>query len=67
MPFGMNGSKLVSDYLTDKKKTLFEKRKQLVLVNSNNDILWLVGERPDNRYCITDKTTDVLVISYSCL
>lgn len=59
----MNGSKLVSDYLTDLKKNLFEKRQQLVLVNGNGDILWLVGERPDNRYRITDKTTEALTIS----
>ena len=63
VPFGMNGSKLVSDYLTDLKKNLFEKRQQLVLVNGNGDILWLVGERPDNRYRITDKTTTALTIS----
>ena len=63
VPFGMNGSKLVSDFLTDKKKTLFEKRKQLVLVNSNNDILWLVGERIDNRYRVKEETIEVLEIS----
>lgn len=63
VPFGMNGSKLVSDYLTDLKKNLFEKRQQLVLVNGNDDLLWLVGERPDNRYRITDKTTTALTIS----
>jgi tRNA(Ile)-lysidine synthase len=63
VPFGMYGSKLVSDYLTDRKKTLFEKRRQLVLTNSNGDILWLVGERPDNRYRITAKTTTALTIS----
>ncbi len=63
VPFGMNGSKLVSDYLTDRKKTLFEKRRQLVLTNSNGDILWLVRERPDNRYRITAKTTTALIVS----
>jgi tRNA(Ile)-lysidine synthase len=33
------------------------------LTNSNGDILWLVGERPDNRYRITAKTTTALTIS----
>lgn len=60
IPFGMKGSKLVSDYLTDVKKNLFERRHQLVLQNGNGDILWLVGERTDNRYRITDETTNVL-------
>lgn len=62
VPFGMNGSKLVSDFLTDQKKSLFEKREQLVLVQSNNDILWVIGERPDNRYRISSETTDVLML-----
>ena len=60
IPFGMNGSKLVSDYLTDCKKTLFDKRRQLVLTQSNGDILWLLGERPDNRFRITSSTIDAL-------
>ena len=62
VPFGMNGSKLVSDFLTDQKKSLFEKREQLVLVQSNNDILWVIGERPDNRYRVTAETKAVLII-----
>lgn len=63
IPFGMRGSKLVSDYLTDRKKTLFEKRRQLVVVDSSDRIVWLVGERPDNRCRITDTTRQVLSIT----
>ena len=63
-PLGMNGSKLVSDYLTDIKKTLFEKQRQPVLLNGNGDILWVVGERPDHRYRITDDTVRVLIVEY---
>lgn len=65
IPFGMKGSKLVSDYLTDRKKTLFQKRSQLVLTDSENNILWLVNERPDNRYRISDKSSKALVISFT--
>lgn len=65
-PFGMNGSKLVSDYLTDRKKTLFEKRRQLVVTDSSDRIVWLVNERPDNRCRITDTTRQILVISVEC-
>lgn len=53
-PFGMRGSKLVSDYLTDKKKNIFEKRRQLVVCDANDRIVWLVGERIDNHFAITD-------------
>lgn len=60
-PFGMKGSKLVSDYLTDAKHSVFEKEHQLV-VCSNTDIVWLVGERADNRFRIDNKTRVILQI-----
>lgn len=64
VPFGMNGSKLVSDYLTDKKKNYFEKEHQLVLTDAKERILWLVGERPDGRYCIKSSTIKSLIVRY---
>lgn len=56
VPFGMRGSKLVSDYLTDRKRTLFEKRRSMVLTSASGEIIWLVGERPDNRFRITERS-----------
>ena len=64
-PLGMEGRKLVSDYLTDRKLSLLEKRRTLVVVNANGDILWLVGHRPDHRYRVTPETTRVLSITLS--
>ncbi len=64
VPFGMKGFKLVSDYLTDRKKTLFEKRKQMVVADANGNILWLIGERTDNRFRISETTTQVLKLSF---
>lgn len=63
VPFGMKGSKLVSDYLTDRKRNLFQKRAQCVVTDSSGRILWLVGERTDGRFAIGDTTTEVLKIS----
>ena len=60
VPFGMTGMKLVSDYLTDRKKNVFEKRAQLVLTDAQQRILWLVGERTDNRFRITPHTQQAL-------
>ena len=60
VPFGMNGMKLVSDYLTDRKKTVFEKRAQLVVTDAQQRIVWLVGERTDNRFRITADTKHAL-------
>ncbi len=60
VPFGMTGTKLLSDYLTDRKKNIFEKRAQLVLTDAQQRILWLVGERTDNRFRITPHTQRAL-------
>jgi tRNA(Ile)-lysidine synthase len=61
-PFGMNGSKLVSDYLTDKKVSLWAKRSQLVVTDAHDHILWLVGHRIDHHFRITPATTTALRI-----
>ena len=66
-PFGMQGSRLVSDYLTDRKRTLFEKRRQLVVTTPDGTILWLVGERTDQRFAVDATTRQVLTIQMSDL
>lgn len=64
-PFGfVSGSKLVSDYLTDRKVSLFDKQKQLVAIDSATQrIVWLVGREIDNRYRITQSTKNILRIT----
>ena len=62
VPFGMNGSKLVSDYLTDKKISLWTKRSQMVVTDAKGEILWLVGRRIGHHFRITPATISVLKI-----
>lgn len=62
IPFGMNGRKLLSDYMTDRKFNLLQKDGQMVVCN-DKDIVWVVGERIDNRYRVSDKTKRILLIS----
>jgi len=62
VPFGMKGSKLLSDYMTDLKFTLFEKRRQLVVADAQGHIVWVVGQRCDNRCRITSDTQQTLII-----
>ena len=59
-PFGMTGRRLVSDFLTDLKLSLFEKRRQLVVTDATGTILWLVGLRTDNRFRVTPGTPAIL-------
>ena len=60
-PFGMKGRKKVSDYMTDRKFSLLRKEQQWVLC-CGKDIIWLVGERTDNRFRIDSSTQRVLII-----
>lgn len=62
IPFGMSGSKLVSNYLTDKKQSLLQKNNQWIVCSGTN-IVWLVDERSDNRYRVTNKTKNMLLIT----
>lgn len=63
-PFGMRGTKLVSDYLTDRKKSLIEKQRQLVVTDAREEIVWLVGERPSSRCCINESTKNILRLEW---
>ena len=63
-PFGMRGTKLVSDYLTDRKKSIIEKREQLVVVDCEENVVWLVGERPAAPFCIDKKTLSILCLEW---
>ena len=62
VPLGMNAQKLVSDFLTDRKRTLFEKRRQLVVEDARHEILWLVGERPAHPFRMQASTRKTLVL-----
>lgn len=64
MPFGMKGKKKVSDYFSDNKFSLFDKEAAWLLC-SGDDIVWIIGHRSDERFKITDKTTEVVKIIYS--
>lgn len=61
VPLGMNGKKKISDFLIDKKVPANLKAQTLVLV-SDQSIIWIVGQRLDNRFKVTDKTERVLEI-----
>lgn len=61
IPFGMKGKKKLSDYMTDRKFSLLQKQNQWVLC-AGEDIVWLIGERTDNRFRITHHTKRILLV-----
>ena len=56
-PFGMDGTKKISDYLIDEKVDLYTKANQWVLVDGER-IIWVCGRRINDEVKITDKTTE---------
>lgn len=60
-PFGMKGKQKISDFFTDHKYSLLDKER-CWLMCSGDDIIWVVGQRIDNRFRITDKTTTIFKI-----
>jgi tRNA(Ile)-lysidine synthase len=60
-PLGMKGKKKLSDFMIDEKIPL-NLKKDIRVVVSNQDIVWVVGRRVDDRFKVTDMTKEVLRI-----
>lgn len=63
IPFGMKGRKKLSDYFSDRKFSRLEKE-QTWLLCSGDTIIWIVGERSDNRFCLDKMTKRALVVNF---
>ena len=64
VPYGMKkGSRLVSDYLTDRKRSVLAKLHQTVVADATGAVAWLVGERTDQRFCVDHQTVSTLLLS----
>ncbi len=61
-PFGMKGKKKLSKFFKDEKLSLVAKEKTWLLC-SQNDIVWVINKRSDNRFKVTDSTKNILKIS----
>lgn len=62
VPFGMKGKKKLSDFFSDNKFSIFQKEETWVLL-SDNDVVWIVNHRADNRFRITEATNTVYTLS----
>lgn len=62
-PFGMEGRKKLSKLFKDNKLSLPEKENCWILC-SQDQIVWVVDQRADARFCVDDKTSDIIKITY---
>src|SRR5690606_8354232 len=60
-PFGMKGKKKVSKFFKDEKISLNEKEKIWLLL-SNEKIVWVIGQRMDDHFKVTENTKKIVKI-----
>jgi tRNA(Ile)-lysidine synthase len=60
-PLGMKQKKKLSDYFIDNKYSMLDKETILILESEGN-IVWIIGDRIDNRFKISKTTKNALII-----
>ena len=59
-PLGMNKKKKVSSYISDVKMSYISKFRQIVIEDSNKQIIWLVGQQINDRFKINSNTKNII-------
>ena len=60
-PLGMKQKKKLSDYFIDKKYSMFDKE-NIYILESGGTIVWVIGDRIDDRFKITNSTNTGILI-----
>lgn len=63
-PSGMKGKKKLSDYFKDEKFSLLAKDQTWILC-ANNEIVWIVGKRQDERFIAESTSKNILQILFN--
>lgn len=61
-PFGMKGKKKVSKFFKDEKMDVISKEKQWLLYSDDN-LVWIIGKRGDERFKVTKETKNILKLT----
>lgn len=61
IPLGMKGKKKISDFLID-KKTPLNLKKNIFLLTSQDTVVWILNQRADDRFKLSDSTQKVLKV-----
>ena len=65
IPLGMKGKKTLSKFFKDEKISIIDKKRTLILINGNNELIWVINQRIDDRYKITESSKKILKISFN--
>ena len=61
VPFGMKNRKKVSDFFIDQRFSMLQKEQAWLLL-SGGEIVWIIGERSDDRFKIDSKTKKIMIL-----
>ena len=62
VPLGMDRKVKVKDYFISRKIPL-ERRRRIPILLAGRDIIWVVGERMDDRYKLAEDTRRILKVT----
>jgi tRNA(Ile)-lysidine synthase len=65
-PLGMSGTMLISDFLTNQKISLADK-KNILILSSKSEIIWICGMRLSDKFKVTESTKKYLKLEYNKL
>lgn len=60
VPFGMRNNKLISDFFTDIKLDVEQKRRVWLLCDAEGEVLWVVGHRASNNATVSPSTKQIM-------
>ncbi len=65
VPLGMKSKKKISDFFVDAKIPIYEKHQIPILETRDGEVVWVCGQRIDDRFKITTETKRVLKLEFS--
>lgn len=60
-PLGMNHKQKLSDFFVQQKVPLHQKKQIPILINGNQEVVWIGGFRLDNRYKVHPDSKKVVI------
>jgi len=65
VPLGMKAKKKISDFFVDEKIPIYEKQRIPILETRDGEVVWVCGQRIDDRFKVTEETRRVLKVEFS--